>query len=218
MLWLKKTDAALSSVTIKPSTKAKVTETVDDAASTTLDTVGETLCLFSDGSEWHVIERRIPSVSTAWTPTWGKVGGTAPSIGNGTITAYWYRSQRWLVGDISILAGGTTNWGDANGGYSYSLPTGLTIDTTQFPVAGDDTLVDGYMLELDGAVGRAMGRVGYASSTTVKSWSNHVNAASASSVEPVGANAGHHSTFPLTKGSGDRVTVHFRVPITGWKG
>lgn len=69
---------------------------------------------------------------SSYTPSWASTG-TAPAIGNGSITGQYLR-----VGDLgfvsfSLTGGSTTTWG--TGAYLFGMPSGWALDTT----AGDQT-------------------------------------------------------------------------------
>ncbi len=74
-------------------------ETIDGAANTTLNTIGESVLLVSDGSNWQILERRIPSVMTAWTPTYGGIGGPT------SVTAYWARVGDRMRAHVKLTTG-----------------------------------------------------------------------------------------------------------------
>lgn len=65
----------------------------------------------------------------SYTPTWGVVSGTAPSIGNGTIVGRERRVGDFQEIEITITSGTTTTYG--SGTYLFGLPTGITADTSQ---------------------------------------------------------------------------------------
>jgi hypothetical protein len=94
---------------------ANGSETIDGATTTTLNTQYECVTIACDGSNWHVINRKIPSVWTAYTP------GTQ---GFGTIAgleAFWRRDGDSI--DIrAYFASGTTTSTEAR----LDLPSGLT--------------------------------------------------------------------------------------------
>jgi hypothetical protein len=115
---VKKTDSSFNAVTID----ANSTETIDGALTLLLSTQYESVTLVSDGSNWHVEVRRIPSAFTSYTPTFTG-WGTATSI------AFWWRR----VGD-SIQIQGKFTCGTPTGVEArVSLPSGLTSDSTKIP-------------------------------------------------------------------------------------
>lgn len=63
---------------------------------------------------------------TTYTPTWSVVSGTAPVIGNGTITGKWRQVGDSAEITIEIISGTTTTYG--SGSYTFSLPPNITID------------------------------------------------------------------------------------------
>jgi len=60
---------------------------------------------------------------TSYTPTW-TTSGTAPSLGNGTLTGGYLAIGKILFFRIQLQPGSTTTFG--TGGYSFALPTGFT--------------------------------------------------------------------------------------------
>lgn len=118
-----KTDTSFNAVTIDPDG----TETIGGAATTTLNTVGESLTFTSDGSNWLILNRAIPGTVTAYTPTWANLGG-------GTMGAsshyYWREGQNLMIRFKSSKAGGA---GSGASVVTFTIPTGLSIDTTLCP-------------------------------------------------------------------------------------
>jgi hypothetical protein len=65
--------------------------------------------------------------STSWTPTWGIVSGTAPTLGNGSLTGKYARIGDFVYFTINLIMGSTTTFG--SGGYTFSLPFAMTDST-----------------------------------------------------------------------------------------
>lgn len=65
---------------------------------------------------------------TAYTSTWGSTG-TAPAIGNGTITSFYRRVGQNMELMIGVTSGTTTTYG--SGYFNYSIPPGFTIDSSK---------------------------------------------------------------------------------------
>lgn len=63
-------------------------------------------------------------VSTAYTPTWGVVSGTAPVLGNGTLTGAYSRVGALVYFRIQLNIGSTTTTG--SGVYTFSLPFAMS--------------------------------------------------------------------------------------------
>ncbi len=86
-----------------------------------LMTQGESATYISDGTNWIQTDRRIPSVTTAYTPTFSSGFGTVTGI-----SVFWKRT-----GDLLFVQGlcdlGTVSTGLG----SISLPSGLSIDTAK---------------------------------------------------------------------------------------
>jgi hypothetical protein len=62
---------------------------------------------------------------TAYTPAWGSTG-TAPAIGNGTITGSYVAAGKLIIAKITMVTGSTSTYG--TGTYTWSLP--FTATTT----------------------------------------------------------------------------------------
>lgn len=74
-------------------------------------------------SDWKIVEH-FQGNSISYTPSWTASAGTAPAIGNGTLTgSYTVRTRRIYV-NIQLTGGSTTTWG--NGGFwKFSVPLSL---------------------------------------------------------------------------------------------
>ncbi|MEU9379994.1 hypothetical protein AB0D38_02840 [Streptomyces sp. NPDC048279] len=68
---------------------------------------------------------------TAYTPAWTSTG-TAPAIGNGSITGRYIKFGRTVICEINMTAGSTTTFGTGN--YSWSLP--VTAASSGMAVVG----------------------------------------------------------------------------------
>ncbi len=79
----------------------------------------------------------IGAVSEAYTPTWTSTG-TAPAIGNGSLTGMYFRINKLIIARVLWVPGGTTNFG--TGGYRIGLP--ITSNGSNF-IAGYAQFTDG---------------------------------------------------------------------------
>jgi hypothetical protein len=67
----------------------------------------------------------------SFTPTWTTTTGTAPSLGNGTLTGTYCRHGKLVWIKIALVAGSTTTFG--NGGlFQFALPITAQDTTDQF--------------------------------------------------------------------------------------
>lgn len=64
---------------------------------------------------------------TTYTPTWSNVSGTAPVLGNGTLTGRYALFGKMLILHINFNAGSTTTFGSAGVNWTFSIPSGFTI-------------------------------------------------------------------------------------------
>lgn len=74
----------------------------------------------------------IGAASETYTPAWTSTG-TAPAIGNGSLTGKYFRINKLIVAYINWTAGSTTTFG--TGSYRFSLPI-TAINTTGYPGTG----------------------------------------------------------------------------------
>jgi hypothetical protein len=65
----------------------------------------------------------IGATTETYTPTWSS-NGVQPAIGNGTLTARYFRIQKFVYVEMFFVAGSTTTFG--TGSYQFSLPSGIT--------------------------------------------------------------------------------------------
>lgn len=81
---------------------------------------------FYDGTAW------VPAGFTAsYTPVWTTTG-TAPAIGNGTLTGRYYRFEKLVHFVMRFAAGSTTTFG--TGSFQFSTPTSIsTVNNFGFP-------------------------------------------------------------------------------------
>lgn len=168
---------------------------------TTVNTEGESVTLISTGSSWIVINRHIPSVWTAFTPTgaWST---------NTTYTGFWRRVGENLEQIVHLaLAGAPTS-----ATLIINLVSGLTLEAAKIvattfldpsisPVVfRDDTGVTYY------------GALNVNSTTSVGVFTLDDTAAGLS------RNAVVNATQPVTWAASDSIDIKFSVPIVGWNG
>lgn len=76
---------------------------------------------------------------TAYTPVW-TTSGTAPAIGNGTISGRYTKIGRTIIGTINLTAGSTTTYG--SGGFTFTLPP-FAASASANTTVGSVQLLDG---------------------------------------------------------------------------
>lgn len=168
---------------------------------TTLNTQGETVALNSDGANWLILERRIPSVWVAYTlsaPGW---------TGNITHTGKWRR-----VGDSAVIQVGSLASGGVTG-TTYIADIPFTIDTAKLSAGtgANSTLPQSEGSFLDSGSNAYPLTLFYQSTTTVRA---AYHAVSGSTI----INTTLTATAPVTIASGDSVDISFTVPVAGWNG
>lgn len=127
VFYLKRADQTLANTITIATTSA---QTIDGASSQSLVTQHEEFAVVSDGSNWQILTHKIPSSWTTYSLT--ITGSTTNPVPSGVTTnsATWRRegdSIRIRYQFTQPIPGGTAGSGD----YKFSLPSGLTIDTTK---------------------------------------------------------------------------------------
>lgn len=190
---IKKTDFSLSSII---TIDGNGVETIDGAASTTLNTQYEQVTLVCDGVGWHIMDRVIPSVAVAYTPT---------ITGFGTPTTVEFHSRR--VGQNLEVRGaftsgvttatqaqitlgfGGTNANVTTAGASALSSFGNVVGTGAVGVAG--------AFYYPVITGRSLGYVGFGLAATGSVGFNLLNA-------------------NLLASNGNLFSFNCSVPIAGW--
>lgn len=149
-----------------------------------------------------------PSTYVYGTPVtdWLAYTPTGSWVTNATYSGFWRR-----VGDqIQVRAKVVTSGAPTAASLTFSLPSGLTFDTSKLVGTSQDTQNLGIGQILDtGTANYLVGNVGYASSSTV---GVYVIGTAAT----YGGGSAVNATTPFTFGSTDQVSVEFSGPITGW--
>lgn len=188
---IEKTDSSFTSIAIAG--------TIEGVSGNSINTQGEALELFATGTEWKILNRRIPSVWKSFIPTgaWST---------NTTWTGFWRR-----VGDSIELQGQATLGGAPDSTtFIMAFPSGLSIDSAKLIAAsssGTSSVVAQGMASDNGTNYKLYG--GLNSSNIQMQFQNNAS----------GAIANVTQVAPFTFGSGDKVWLKTSlIPITGWHG
>jgi hypothetical protein len=190
---LKKTDSTFNLVTIATTSA----QTIDGASTIKLATQNEAVTVVSDNSNWQISSRRIPSTSTAFTPTgsWSA---------NSTYTGFWRRVGDSINIRIKIALAGAPTSATLTG---ITGPSGLTWDTAKRPVLGSDSgFGSAYIFR---GSDKAMGHVMYSGSGATVDVMYDVGDGTAARVS---------QSVPGTFANGDFIELEYTMPITGWEG
>lgn len=197
---IKKVDSVNTNViTIARATTDVIVDAGSSVTSTTVNTQGEELTLLDATSgTWQVLNRRIPSIWIAYTPT---VTDNSNTTSNG---AFWRR-----VGD-SVEVEGSIAWtgGGSGSTWTVTIPnsSSWTIDTAKLNVSGGTNENSFQSLGpfhwFDASTTYRIGNTVYSSTTTVRF---PYQAATAGVLGTDFAN-------------GDAIKYRFTIPITGLKG
>jgi hypothetical protein len=175
------------------------TETIDGATTTTINTSSETLTIVSDGSNWQIVERKIPAVWTSYTPTISGFSGA-----NAVATGFWMRIGDTIKCRTRLNINGATF---TAGDLEMSLPSGLTTATAKLTNTGTHvTNGNAYILD--------SGTAGIVGTCAVSGNGCIIRALNVGST--YGTFTAFSSTVPMTWASGDQVEALWELPVTGW--
>lgn len=193
--WIRKTDSSFNALTL------------GTGLSTTLNTQGEAVLIYSNGTNWRVLQRYIPSGWNSYTPVCGLTGGVT------TPYALWKREGDSIRVKIDAIFGTIFTGGAA----TFTLPSGLTFNTSKIPGTPVPTAAPEVGIASFFDVGSDVyyGRVFYNSDTEV------IARLFADDAGPAGGSVATgtvSTTLPFTWANNDRMAIEFTTPITGWNG
>ena len=213
LILVKKT-TDFKTVTISRGGSDTILEQGSSNTSTRLDTVGETIQLWSDGSSvWTVVGRHTATTPTAFTPTiTGSVSNptkpTTPTNDNGSWwrdgNGMWYRYEYRQTSSSGAAAG--------SGTYLFNLPniTDIAIDTTNGGTSQDSAA---------NAIGKGMLTYGTSTYQTSVSYFN-TTTLYFQFIDVTGANSPNTFSSANSSIAGNN-TIEWSfiafVPISGWK-
>lgn len=87
----------------------------------------------------------------SYTPTWGIVSGTAPTIGNGSIIGGYRRIGNQVDFWIALTYGSTSTYGSGTQPYTLSLP--VSLSSSEFNIGYSAVLLDSGVAWLEGYSG-----------------------------------------------------------------
>lgn len=189
--WIRKTDSTFNALTLS------------GGISTTLNTQGEAIKIHSNGTSWAIIQRVIPSVWTAFTPT-------GSWIANTTYTGMWRR-----IGDsIQVQARLALAGAPTSATLTVNIPSGLTIDTAKLlsTTAFEQPLPGSVCTPRDAGTRSYTGGVWYSSTTAVQPFWIQDNGSDVIQAQTI------TEAIPFTFGNTDTVVLSFMAPISGWNG
>jgi hypothetical protein len=216
VLRIKKTDANFNAITID----GNASETIDGATTTTINSQYEELTVICDGSNWHILDRRIPSTWTDFPSvaagTLIKAVTTNPTYGTVAMNkARWRRvgADMEIWWDYHQSTAGT----DGSGTYLFDMSgTGVTMDTTQAPASttttfGPQTAATVGVWSGQTTTAYAQGEVRMYNSTQLYVHHNYASTSGGADASVWGA------TFPFGSGA-KKYSIRALVPISGWNG
>lgn len=187
-LTIQKTDSSVNKVTLSGT----------GLSTTKLCTQGETIVLLSDGTNWLIVERRIPATISSWTPTGSWSANTT------------YTGKKWRVGcrgfyEVNIALSGAPT----SASLTIDQPSGETIDTSRMNATSNLILGPVNNITDNGTDDFIEAVAAYNNTTTV----------AANYMIPAGLNKrAITQAAPITFANGDVIRLSWNVPIVDWEG
>lgn len=181
-------------------------ETINGSLTKKICLENEVLRIICDGSNWKILERRIPSEWTSFTPT-----GTWSA--NSTYTGMWRRE-----GDsIRVRCRVTTSGAPTSATLNINIPnsSAWTIDTAKFAAITEDLWM-GRAVVRDAGSASYDAAVAYQSTTAVGFICLGITTHSGSVYDK--GLSGVTQAAPFTFGASDMVDCEYLVPITNFEG
>lgn len=191
---IKKTTDTTNTITID----GNASETIDGDLTTTINTQNEVLRLVSDGTNWEILERRIPSIWTSFTPT----GGWTANI---TYTGRWRRVGDSMEIQYSVATQASAPTPTVTA--SFAMISGYTVDTAKLTATAGNAWGSSDVVILEA------GQTIWGGNWTISGSTFIIYAG-----RVTGRDDAVTTTTPFTFGTGDFITAIVKVPITGWKG
>lgn len=188
---IKKTDSTFNLVTIATTSS----QTIDGVTTRKLATQYESITLQSDGSNWVIVDRRINSTWTSFTPTF---------VGLGTLTTndMWWRRVGDSIEIKGVVTIGTTTATQAQ----MPLPTGLTISSSVV----SNEIVGHFLENLDAAnqtlIGTVLASSGASNFTFGRAFSGTTEVFTSKNGNVLVSNGAKLGLYGI------------KVPITNWEG
>jgi hypothetical protein len=169
-------------------------QTIGGSGTYALYTIGETLSILSDGSNWQILNHFIPYLWTAWTPT-------GSWVANSTYTGFWARRGDSIDLQIQIaLAGAPTS-------ASLTITLPWTIATAKLIQSGTGCPFPAAVTLEDTAVDNYSGFIDFSSTTAIAVLRDDGD----------GTRSAVTQAAPFTFGNGDFVRINVRgIPVSGW--
>lgn len=181
------------------------TETIGGFLNRKLSTPGESIEIQSDGTNWMLLRRHIPSFRSSYTPT----GSWTSGVTTGSYTATMRRDGEYA--DIQFKV--STTGGVTAAVLGFDLPSGMTMDSSKLFVAGAAKIL-GWGLVFDTSASKyytAYSYINTSSTTRI-----YAGLGMYTGVAYLGG-TDVTNIVPMTFASGDSVQIDARVPITGWE-
>jgi hypothetical protein len=198
--YIKKTDSSYSNII---TIAVQGGDDIDGASTTTVNTKDEAIELIADGStSYKIISRTYPCSEVSWTPTLGAGFGTTSNL----VASYRRVPGGYIRGRLSF-----TNGTVAASVASFTLDTGLTLDTTRLTISNNNTSNPG-------------DAVGQWKHNSFSNENGYVVTAPSTSTSTIYFGTSTTSSGMLVSQTGAAIVssagvihVEFEVPISGWK-
>lgn len=208
---IKKTDSTFNLVTLATTSS----QTIDGVTTRKIATQNEQLVVCSDGTNWQIIERRIPSGVTITTTT---ITGITTNPTKGTVSADRFEWSR--VGDkmfIHVQYVQTAAGVAGSGTYLFTIPNSLQIDTSKTNVSSSavNNVGRGKISNNSGSQGPSTIPIHIVPYNSTSLAIEYTDASSSDLL----TDTGYVSSSTYGLGSTNlTITFNAIVPISGWEG
>ncbi len=196
---IRRTDMTLANVVTVQTGGENIITSEASATSTTLNTKGEYILLYSDGTDWRVLKRHIPYFATTFTPT----GSWSTAV---TYTGQWRRVGNCVELEIKMAVTGGVG---TPGALTINMPTGMTIDSSaMIDAEAGISAIAGTVSIRDSGTDNYNGMIRYSSTSAIAIFADDGDK----------TNSQVTQANPITFASGDKVVIYAaKIPISGWK-
>lgn len=215
---IKKTDSSFSNVITIATTSA---QTIDGAPNTTLNSVNESVELVSDGANWQIVNRRIPSV---WVSTTVSVAAASsgPTKGGIVRDELKYRRNGNALDIIVSYAQNNSGANAGNGIYLFTIPGSLSADHPyNTTITADETDAAGYigngLVLRNGAHQGTVHAFLYDATRFYLKFTGGLQDTTGTTFTADAGNAFAHGTV-INFGHIFGINLNLKIPILGWNG
>lgn len=173
---------------------------INNTTTISMFTKNELFELISENSKWRILKHETPKYVYSFTPTLNNI-----TVGNGSVTGYWFRDRHLMKGYITFDYNSTST---ITGSVSLTVPNSQNIDVSYKPPNLSSKIGD--VLFDDNGSGV---NIGYLYVATTLTGSIVVGNASSTYLTASFIS----SSVPFAWTTNDGLHIDFEIPIDGWR-